>query len=209
MNQEYHNYCKKEIQEYLDKGLIWPSKSPWSCARFYVRNAYELERGAPRLVINYKPLNKVLKWIRYPILNKRDLIRRMIKAAVFSKFDMKSGYYQILLKEKDKYKTAFCSTFGNYEWHIMLQGLKNAPSEFQNIMNNIFNPYIDFTLLYLDDVLVFSKNINQHFDHIEKFHTIIRENWLVISIRKMKLTKVRFLGFEIFQGTITPISRLI
>ena len=91
----------------------------------------------------------------------------------------------------------------------MLQGLKNAPSEFQNIMNNIFNPCIDFTLLYLDDVLVFSKKINQHFDHIEKFHTIIKENWLVISTIKMKLTKVRFLGFEIFQGTITPISRLI
>ncbi|KAL4391532.1 hypothetical protein AHAS_Ahas03G0254500 [Arachis hypogaea] len=58
MNKEYLEYCKKEIQEYLDKGLIRPSKSPWSCTGFYVIKASEIERGAPILVINYKPLKK-------------------------------------------------------------------------------------------------------------------------------------------------------
>ena len=91
MNQEYLTYCKKEIQEYLDKRLIKPSKSPWSCSGFYVMNASEQERGAPRLVINYKPLNKVLKWIRYPLPNKSDLIKRLYNANIFSKFDMKFG----------------------------------------------------------------------------------------------------------------------
>jgi len=77
MSQEYLEYCKKEIQEYLDKGLIRPSKSTWSCSGFYVMKAFEMDRGAPRLVINYKPLNKVLKWIRYPLPNKIDLIKRI------------------------------------------------------------------------------------------------------------------------------------
>lgn len=77
MSQELENYCKNEIKELLDKKLIRPSKSHWSCSAFYVMNSAEIERGAPRLVINYKPLNKVLEWIRYPIPNKRDLLKKL------------------------------------------------------------------------------------------------------------------------------------
>ena len=73
MNFKLLEHCKKEIQSLLDKKLIRPSKSAWSYAAFYVNNAVEKERGVSRLVINYKPLNKVLQWIRYPIPNKRDL----------------------------------------------------------------------------------------------------------------------------------------
>ncbi|KAK2370424.1 hypothetical protein QL285_083475 [Trifolium repens] len=211
MNQQYLEYCKKEIKDYLDKKLIRPSKSPWSCTGFYVNNPGELERGAPRLVINYKPLNKVLQWIRYPIPNKKDLIGRLSNSIIFSKFDLKSGYYQIQLEEKDKYKTAFVVPFGHYEWNVMPLGLKNAPSEFQHIMNDILNDYQEFSIVYLDDILVFSKSLNEHFDHLEKFFKIIKENGLVLSARKMKLfqVNVRFLGFNIYQGTITPISRAI
>jgi len=103
MNQEYLEYCKKEIQEYLNKGLIRPSQSLWSCSGFYVMKAFELESGAPRLVINYKPLNKVLKWIRYPLPNKTDLIKRIHDATIFLKFDMKLRYYQTSLKEDNQY----------------------------------------------------------------------------------------------------------
>nr|KYP75455.1 polyprotein [Cajanus cajan] len=102
LNKETLEYCRKEIKQFLDKKLIRPSKSPWSCAAFYVQNASEIERGEPRMVINYKPLNKVLKWIRYPLPNKSELISRIYNATIFSKFDMKSGYYQIKVKETDK-----------------------------------------------------------------------------------------------------------
>ena len=74
MSPRHIEICKKEINDLLKKGLISPSKSQWSCSAFYFENAAELERGVPRLVINYKPLNKVLKWIRYPIPNKMDLL---------------------------------------------------------------------------------------------------------------------------------------
>nr|KYP41501.1 polyprotein [Cajanus cajan] len=115
LNKETLEYCRKEIKQFLDKKLIRPSKSPWSCAAFYVQNASEIERGEPRMVINYKPLNKALKWIRYPLPNKSELISRIYNAVIFSKFDMKSGYYQIKVKEEDKYKTAFVVPFGQYE----------------------------------------------------------------------------------------------
>ena len=80
MNQELLEYCKKEIQDLLNKKLIRPSKSPWSCPAFYVQKNAELERGTPRLVINYKSLNKALRWIRYPIPNKTDLLKRLYNA---------------------------------------------------------------------------------------------------------------------------------
>ena len=92
MSLELLEYCKKEINDLLNKKLIRPSHSPWSCAAFYVQKASEIERGTPRLVINYKPLNKVLQWIRYPIPNKKDLIQRIYNATNFSKFDMKSRF---------------------------------------------------------------------------------------------------------------------
>ena len=156
MNNELLEQCKKEIEDLLTKGLIRKSKSPWSCAAFYVNKQSELERGVPRLVINYKPLNKALQWIRYPIPNKKDLLDRIHEATVFSKFDMKSGFRQIQIEETERYKTAFTVPFGHYGWNVMPLGLKNAPSEFQNIMTDIFTPFTDFSIVYIDDVLIFS-----------------------------------------------------
>ena len=80
---------------------------------------------------------------------------------MFSKFNMKSRFWRIQISEKDKYKIAFTTPFGHYEWNVMSFGLKNAPSEFQNIMNNIFNPFSHFTIVYIDDVLVYSSSINE------------------------------------------------
>ena len=187
MSQEVLEFCKTEIHELLHKGIIRRSKSPWSCLAFYVQKSAELERGTPRLVINYKPLNEVLEWIRYPIPNKRDLIKRLSQAVVFSKFDMKSGFWQIQISENDKYKTAFVTPFGHYEWNVMPFGLKNAPSEFQNIMNEIFNQYSHFSIVYIDDVLIFSKSIDEHWKHLHLFARIIKSNGLVVSAAKIKL----------------------
>ena len=82
-------------------------------------------------------MNKALKWIRHPIPNKKDLLQKLHYTFIFSKFDMKSGFSQIQIRPKDRYKTAFTIPFGQYEWTVMPFGLKNAPSEFQRIMNDI------------------------------------------------------------------------
>ena len=127
INPEILEYCKKEIQDLINKKLIRLSHSPWSCASFYLQENSELERGTPRLVINYKPLNNILQWIRYPIPHKRDLINRLYNEMIFSKFDMKSGVWKIQIKKEDKYKIAFTIPFGHYEWTVMPFRLKNAP----------------------------------------------------------------------------------
>ena len=89
--------------------------------------------------------------------------------------------------------------------------LKNVPSEFQNIMNDIFNDYTKFSIVYIDDVLIFSNYLEEHFKHLKNFQKIVKENGLVISATKIKLfqTNIRFLGFDIYQGQIKPIHRAI
>jgi hypothetical protein len=124
---------------------------------------------------------------------------------------MKSEFWQIQINDQDRYKTAFTTPFGHYEWNVMPFGLKNAPSEFQNIMNDIFNPFIHFTIVYIDDVMIFSKSIEEHWKHLNTFLDTIKHSGLVVSAKKIKLfqTKIRFLGFDIFEGKIRPIDRAI
>ena len=93
----------------------------------------------------------------------------------------------------------------------MAFSLKNAPSEFQNIMNDIFNSFSHFTIVSIDDVLVYSNSINEHWKHLYSFLDTIKRNGLVVSAEKIKLfqTKVRFLGYYIVEGQIHPIDRAI
>jgi hypothetical protein len=93
---------------------------------------------------------------------------------------MKSDLWQIQIDEKDRYKIVFIVPFGHYEWNVMLFGLKNAPSEFQNIMNEIFTPFTNFSIIYIDDVLIFSKTIEQHWKHLQTFVEIMKNNRLVV-----------------------------
>jgi hypothetical protein len=166
MNAKLQQHCWLEIKDLEFKNLIKKSRSPWSCAASYVNKTFEIEQGTPRLVINYKLLNKALKWIRYPIPNKEDLLQKLYFAIIFSKFDMKSGFRQMQIHLKDHYKTAFTVPFDLYEWNVMPFGLKNAPSKFQRIMNDIFNLYLKLYIIYIDDVLIFSNSIEQHFKHL-------------------------------------------
>jgi hypothetical protein len=122
---------------------------------------------------------------------------------------MKSGFWQIQIDPKDRYKTVFTVPFSQYEWDVMPFGLKNAPSEFQRIMNDIFNAHSKFCIVYIDDVLIFSHSIDQHFKHLHTFFHTVKQNGLVVSKTKIYLfqTHVRFLGHYICQGTVTPIER--
>jgi hypothetical protein len=185
MSQEVTEFCWNEIEDLLRKGIIRKSKSPWSCSAFYVQKNAELKRGAPRLVINYKPLNKVLEWIRYPISNKRDLINRLSGSVIFAKFDMKSGFWQIQIHVKDKYKKAFVTPFGQYEWNVMSFGLKNAPSELQNIMNDILSLLSKYYVIWKYSSLFLS------FYKFLLSITIISEFWIRSNI-------------FIFQDKMTP-----
>ena len=122
---------------------------------------------------------------------------------------MKSGFWQIQVTEKDRYKTTFVVLFGHYEWNVMLFGLKNASSEFQNVMNEIFNQFSYLIIVYIDDVLIYSNSVEQHWKHLNRFIETVKINGLNLSATKISLfhTKVRFLGHLIHQGTLTLIQR--
>jgi hypothetical protein len=145
------------------------------CAAFYVNKNSKIERGTPRLVINYKPLNKALKWIRYQITNKNDLLQKLHSTFIFSKFDMKSRLSQIQIYPKDCHKTAFTVRCSRYEWIVMPFGLKNAPSKFERITNDIFNAYLKLCIVYIDDIHIFSNSIEQHFKYLQIFFYIVKK----------------------------------
>ena len=88
-------------------------------------------------------------------------------------------------------------------------GLKNAPSEFQNIMNDIFAPFPDFSIVYIDGVLIFSKSIDDHWKHLDIFFKVVKHNGLVVLATKINLfqDKIRFLGHNIYEGTLSPIDK--
>ena len=82
---------------------------------------------------------------------------------------MKFGFWKILIKSKDRYKIAFIVLFGQDTWNVMPLGLKKSPLEFQQIMNEIYNPFSKFIIVYIDHVLVYSKSIDKHFKHLNVF----------------------------------------
>lgn len=123
MRKEYRDLCEKEIEQLLDRKLIRESDSPWNCYGFYVNKRAEQIRGTPRLGINFKPLNSILVDDTFPIPHKGDLIARIVGAKIFSKFDLKAGFWQVAISKKDKFKTAFSIPASHYEWNIMPFGL--------------------------------------------------------------------------------------
>ena len=126
-----------------------------------------------------------------------DLFDQLKGASVFSKIDLRSGYYQLRVKDVDVSKTAFRTRYGHYEFLVMPFGLTNAPIEFMNLMNRVFHPYLDqFVVVFIDDILVYSKDAQEHEHHLRIVFQTLRENQLFAKLSKCDfwLKEVSFLG---------------
>ena len=112
-----------------------------------------------------------------------DLTDQLHGAKVFSKIDLRSGYWQVRVADEDVYKTAFRTKYGHYEFRVLPFGLTNAPATFMRLMNDIFRPLLDVcVVVYLDDILVYSKTLQEHVGHVRKVLQILREQQLYAKL---------------------------
>ncbi|KAL4377300.1 hypothetical protein GQ457_02G023540 [Hibiscus cannabinus] len=154
---------KTQVQELLDRGFIRPSTSPWGAPVLFVKK----KDGSLRMCIDYRQLNKMTVKNKYPLPRIDDLFDQLKGATVFSKIDLRSGYYQLKVREQDVLKTAFRTRYGHYEFLVMPFGLTNAPTAFMDLMNNVFHEYLDqFVVVFIDDILVYSRTEEDHDRHL-------------------------------------------
>ena len=184
---------KSQLQELLDKGFIRPSVSPWGAPVLFVKK----KDGTLRMCIDYRQINKVTVKNKYPFPRIEDLFDQLKGAGVFSKIDLRSGYYQLRVKEGNVPKTAFRTRYGHYEFLVMPFGLTNAPAAFMDLMNWVFRPYVDqFVMVFIDDILVYSKDAQEHEQHLRIVLETLREKKLYAKLSKCDfwLKEVSFLG---------------
>ncbi len=194
------------VTELLQKQLIEPSVSPYGAPLLFV-----LKKGGElRMVIDYRALNKLTIKNRFPLPRTDDLFDKLQGSQYFTSLDAASGFHQILLQESDRPKTAFRTPFGHYQFRVLPFGLTNAPATFQAVMNRVFehpkflangkvNPLAaisDFVLVFIDDILIFSKTAEEHVEHVKIVMDVLRQNSILIKMSKCSWgqTELPYLG---------------
>ncbi|GJU27919.1 putative reverse transcriptase domain-containing protein [Tanacetum coccineum] len=164
--------------ELSDKGFIRPSSSPWGALVLF----FKKKDGSFRMCIDYRDLNKLTVKNRYPLLRIDDLFDQLQGSNVYSKIDLRSGYHQLQVREEDISKTAFRTRYGHYEFQVMPFGLTNAPAIFMDLMNRVCQPYLDrFLINFLDDILIYSKNKEEHEEHLRLILELLKKEELFIE----------------------------
>ena len=160
------------MKDLLSKGFIRPSISPWGALFLFVKKKDE----SLRLCIDYKQLNKVTIRNQYPLPRIDELFDQLQGSRVYSKIDLRSGNHQLRVQENDVPKIAFRTRYGHYEFLVMPFGLTNALAAFMDLMNRVFQPYLDkFIIVFIYDILVYSGNPEEHSEHLRIVLQTLRE----------------------------------
>jgi hypothetical protein len=166
----------------------------------------EKKDGTQWMCINYRSLNEVTIKNKYPLPGIEDLFDQMKGASIFSKIDLRLGYHQLKIRESDIPKTTFRTRYGLYEYTVMSFGLTNAPTYFMYLMNKVFMEYLDkFVVVFIDDILIFSKTVDEHEEHLRLVLEKLRSNQLYAKFSKCEfwLTEVAFPGHVISAGGVS------
>lgn len=195
-------------REYITKlhesSKIRYSRSPYRALLFFVK-----EKNKLRGVIDYRGLNRIIKKNRVPIRGIDEMFERLGEAKCFSRLSMKTGIQQIRINPSDKEKAAFNSRYGHFEFLVMPMGLCNAPATFQTLMDWIFFDILDkFTVIYIDDILVYNSNEKDHGQHLDMGLSKLREQKLFVGrdILELFATSIRFLRIQCIKEWPKPKS---
>ncbi|GJU48316.1 putative reverse transcriptase domain-containing protein [Tanacetum coccineum] len=155
--------------------------SPWGAPVLFVKK----KDGSFRMCIDYRELNKLTVKNRYPLPRIDDLFDQLQGSSVYSKIDLRSGYHQLRVREEDIPKTAFRTRYDHYEFQVMPFGLTNAPAVFMDLMNRVCKPYLDkFVIVFIDDILIYSKNKQEHEEHLKLILELLKKEELYAKFSK-------------------------
>ncbi|MCA9766889.1 MAG: hypothetical protein KC455_10785, partial [Carnobacterium sp.] len=193
----------KKVEEYLRDGIIRPSRSPWRSPPVLVPKG----KDGWRMCIDYRELNKVTKGDKYPMPNIQEVLDALAGAKIFSRLDALSGYHQVAVAEEDIEKTAFACKEGIYEFLRMPFGLVNAPATFQRIMDQTLAKELwKFVVVYLDDVIIFSKTVEEHREHLAVVKKKLEEIGMIWNKEKCETFKneIKILGHIVSASGLKP-----
>lgn len=204
----HKNEVNTQIEEMLKSKIIQHSNSPYNSPIWIVPKKLDNSgRQKWRIVIDYRKLNDVTIDDKFPIPNLEDIFEKLGNANYFTTLDLAKGFHQIEVDPKDRQKTAFSTSTGHYEFLRMPFGLKNAPSTFQRLMNQVLKDYINkICIVYMDDILIFSTSLKEHIDSIQKIFAALSKVNLKIQIDKCSFLKheTEFLGHIVTDKGLKP-----
>lgn len=193
--------CKTQVEDLLKKGFIEPSAAPQGASVLFVVK----KDGTRRFCVDYRALNALTVKDAYNMPRIDEVLDTLAGGCVFSTLDLKSGYHQIKVAKESVPLTTFRTRYGSYQWRVMPFGLVNAPATFMKLMNRVLMPFIDdFVAVYLDDIIVFSKNWSDHLLHLRKVFEVLQKEGLKVNPKKCTFgkTELPFLGHIVTRGGI-------
>ena len=197
---------KAFIDENLENGVLSESGSPWSFPLVLAQKP----DGKTRVCVDYRALNQVTRKDAHPLPRVDESLVKFFGMRYFSTIDLRSGYWQIVLSEMARAKTAFSSRYGHYEWNVLPFGLSNAPGAFQRRMNKVLRRYLDkFCVVYLDDILIFSETAEEHERHVKTILRALNRAGMILNLDKCRFftPEIRFLSHIIDANGSRPDPR--
>ncbi|MCO5559639.1 hypothetical protein L7F22_013240 [Adiantum nelumboides] len=215
VSQAQQEEIMRQLNALVEKGMVRSSSSPFFSPSLLVQKKH----GTYRMCVDYRALDRITIKNRFLLPRVEDIFDKLQGSTYFSRIDLKSGYHQIRIVNEDIVKTAFCTTFGLYEYFVMHFGLMNAPATFNCMMERIFRPHRNFTRVFFDDVIIYTKTIEEHKEYLKVIYSktieehkeylkvifqALRDNKLYVNQKKSEffLQEIQYLGHIISKNGI-------